>query len=237
MSHREVFGNIYKNQLWGTGSDSSPLSGGGSLPSNAKSYVNFVKDFIIANDIKSVVDFGHGDWRMWEHYKFENVSYLGVDIAEELSNSVQKEYGNSTRTFQQLDLSEQQIPDADLLISKDVLQHLPTVDVVSFLNQISNFDYAIICNDINILEISFTKMREIIAFKKRIQLLSQFKSPKLPKKNRNNSEICAGEFRGIDLQIDPFSSSLKNLKILKIIDYDGPYRVGLKKRIYLFSQQ
>ena len=43
MGNREIFGRIYKMQVWGDGSEEKPLSGSGSNPANAKPFVDFIK--------------------------------------------------------------------------------------------------------------------------------------------------------------------------------------------------
>ena len=236
VSSKEIFGRIYSNEIWGDGSAKSPLSGGGSLAENAQTYVEFVRDFISGAKITTVVDFGHGDWEMWKKYQFEGTSYIGVDIAENLSNKVKEKYGNANRIFMELDLVKSNLPSGDLLISKDVLQHLSNSEVEFFLSKLSNFKYLILCNDIFINRNILNYLRDTISLKKRLKLFFKCEVPKIPKRPRNNSEVEIGEFRGIDLQGSPFLDHFSNLTLEKILDYDGPRRSGIKERIYLFSK-
>jgi hypothetical protein len=181
------------------------------------------------------VDFGHGDWEMWENFKFENVSYIGFDVANNLSEMVQAKYGNSHRSFRQIDSTEKDLPNADLLITKDVLQHITNQEVENFLKKMSSYKYVIICNDLIVSRITLSGLRNRIALKKRINLIRQLKIPKLPKRLGNNVEISIGQFRGIDLEALPFKYHLGKSTIIKTLDYDGPKRFGIVKRIYLIS--
>ncbi|CAN2171668.1 hypothetical protein MCEMRE195_00071 [Candidatus Nanopelagicaceae bacterium] len=235
MNPQEIFGKIYSEHVWGDGTKDSPLSGGGSLAVNAQDYVDFVRKFIENNQVESVVDFGHGDWQMWKNYTFENVTYFGLDVANKLSENIQQIYGNDKRSFQQIEPRPKNFPKGDLLITKDVLQHIPNKDVEFFLNKMTTFKYVIICNDIIAPRFSFYELRNMVALKHRISLLKQLKIPKLQKRPMNNVEIAVGEFRGIDLESNPFSSQFDITTILKTIDYDGPKRPGIRKRIYLIS--
>ena len=235
VNPQEIFGKIYSEHVWGEGTKDSPLSGGGSLAVNAQDYVDFVKKFIEDNEVKTVVDFGHGDWQMWQSYKFENVTYFGLDVANKLSEKVQQIYGTNQRSFQQIESRPKNFPKGDLLITKDVLQHIPNKDVEFFLNKMTSFKYVIICNDIFVHRFSFYELRKMLAIKYRMSLLKQFKIPKLQKRPGNNVEVAVGEFRGIDLESYPFSSQFDKTTILKTFDYDGPKRSGIKKRIYLIS--
>jgi len=237
MDLEEVFGDIYKRQIWGDGSELAPLSGSGSTRANALPYIDFVGSFIEKNKINSVLDFGHGDWQMWDENSFNTVDYLGVDIAKDFSVTIQSKLGNPKRQFEYFDISENHLPSADLLLSKDVLQHLPGLTIQTFLNQMKRFKFAIICNDICVKRSLITDFRDILSIRKRMQLLLNFKFPILQNRQKNNSEILAGSFSGIDLEKFPYSHILENFHILTIKDYDGPKRSGIKKRIYLFSRK
>jgi hypothetical protein len=61
--------------------------------------VRYIQKVIKNLRITSVLDVGHGDWKMWDCYRFENVQYTGVDVVEELSSKLQQLYGNKTRNF------------------------------------------------------------------------------------------------------------------------------------------
>lgn len=235
MNYGEVFGKIYKNRVWGDGSETKPLSGSGSNPTNAATYVNYVKNFILTNGILSVVDFGHGDWQMWREYSFQGIGYLGVDVAEGLSAEIQAKYGDEIRHFKQLDISKNPLPSADLLLSKDVLQHLPTEAVLNFLNQIKSFKFAIVCNDIYCRENLYFELKEFAQIRRRLNSIRKLKNPFFLNRRKNNREIQAGEFRGINLLKKPFLQALENCKVELIADYNGPTRRGIKKRIYLIT--
>lgn len=236
MKNNEIFGNIYRNKVWGEGSQASPLSGSGSDPKNAITYVNFVRDFISSRNITSVVDVGHGDWQMWKDYSFSNVKYLGLDVAAGLSEDIERKFGNSLRKFQYYDVESSNLPNADLLICKDVLQHLSRSDAKTLLAQMNQFKYLIICNDIYLIESIIFEVRNFLQLKERLRKISKFQLPLLPYNRRNNSEIKSGDFRGIDLKRKPFRSAIKDHEIISIIDYDGPTRQGIKKRIYLLAR-
>ena len=237
MNLDEVFGDIYKRQIWGDGSELAPLSGSGSTRVNALPYIDFVGSFIEKNKIDSVLDFGHGDWQMWDENSFNTVDYLGVDIAKDFSVTIQTKLGSSKRRFEYFDIMENMLPSADLLLSKDVLQHLPGLTIQTFLTQMKSFKFAIICNDIYVKRSLISDFRDILSIRNRIRLLLDLKFPILPSREKNNSEILAGNFSGIDLEKVPYSIILENFQILAIKDYDGPKRSGIKKRIYLFSRK
>jgi hypothetical protein len=238
VSNSEIFSQIYKDKIWGNGVG-VPLSGSGSIPNNAFPYVNLIKTFVSKNEIDSVLDFGHGDFEMWKQWggePFLGVEYLGIDIAEDLSEKVMVKYGHPNRRFKYLDIKKTSLPKAQLLVSKDVLQHLPITDILLFFDFFPNFKYIIICNDIYVRGSLFFLLKELVQFRKRLNLLKNGQNPLFNKsRRRNNIDIKSGQFRGIDLEKKPFIQALSNYKIEVLLEYDGPFRPGIKKRIYLIS--
>ena len=78
-----VFTNIYENKIWGNNQNNFYMgsSGGGSeVNYNKDTYVPFLKNFIIENNIKSVADLGCGDFLCGNIiYDDLDVLYTGYD--------------------------------------------------------------------------------------------------------------------------------------------------------------
>lgn len=227
------FDRIYRLHLWGKGTFKNPLSGPGSNPDNAYVYVNFVEKFIEQEGIESVVDIGHGDWNMWRDYRFENTKYLGFDVVEGLSDLNTRLFGSDSREFRK---SSQGFifPHADLLLIKDVLQHLSFKDIDSIMIQFQKFKYLILCNDIRLNVSILSKIRFILQLRARLRKLGQLSSPfyrvTFP---RNNSEILTGDYRSLDLEAPRFASKLAGFELLQRVDFDAEHSKGTKKRILL----
>jgi hypothetical protein len=237
MSNKEIFSNIYNKKIWGDGIK-VPRSGSGSTPKNGITYVNIVKTYISENNISSVLDFGCGDFEIWDSWgreAFSGVEYLGIDLVEELSKRNNVKYGNLNRKFKLLDISKTPLPLADLLICKDVIQHLPTLDIYELISSFSNYKSIIICNDIYIRGSVLFEIKEFMQLRRRVKLLFNLSNPFFLHRRKNNREITAGQCRGIDLEKKLFRKILENFQIKVITDYDGPFRPGIKKRVYLLQ--
>src|SRR5579871_398362 len=74
----QTFSKIYEANEWGYG------SGVGSLPLNNVDYIKFLKLFIERNTIRSVVDFGCGDWQFSRFINWAGITYTGFDIVEDV---------------------------------------------------------------------------------------------------------------------------------------------------------
>lgn len=230
-----IFWKIYKEGVWGNGSRDYPFSGPGSNPDIALPYVNFVRKIIDEYKIETVLDVGHGDWAMWKDYKFEDLIYTGIDLAKGLSAQNTKILGSKNRKFLETSVLSS-LPDADLLICKDVLQHLSLLDIDIILAKLSKFQYIIICNDIYGSKSFLKKFRYHIQPKARLRRISNFNSPFyrsiLP---LNNSEIISGGYRGLDLEDPYFSLRFRDFSIVERIDFNAVHSNGIKKRILFFK--
>lgn len=146
-----VFEDIYSKDSWGFG------SGHGSLPRVTKGYRSYIEMFLRENNIKSVVDVGSGDWQFSRLINWGEVDYKGLDIVPSVVERTQKKYGKDTVSFQLIKPGETDLPKADLLIIKDVLQHMNTKAVEKFIKEaVPRYKFALITNcvapdsDINI---------------------------------------------------------------------------------------
>ena len=235
QSLSQIFSKIYAKESWGNGSASMPLSGVGSNPDSARVYVEFVRKVILDFQIRSVVDLGHGDWSMWRDYKFENTKYYGFDVVEKIVDINTRNFGNEARTFTLLGDGDL-LPAADLFICKDVLQHLSLKDIDSILIQIKKYKFIILCNDYFSPMSVLKRLRLEFKLKFRIKMILKL-SPKVFQFgfSRNNAEISSGEWRGIDLESEMFSTHFSEFDIEHRIDYDKNSKSGFHKRIILFS--
>ena len=144
----EIFDYYYKVDAWGNGSGH-----GSTYEFNKDVYIPRIREFILNNQIKNVVDIGCGDCQSTFHiYNGLEIDYLGIDIVESVIESNKVKYPEYK--FGRLNISEEvdEIPDAELYIIKDVLQHWDTLTVVNFLDKLvtKKFKFIIIVNDGNI---------------------------------------------------------------------------------------
>jgi 2-polyprenyl-3-methyl-5-hydroxy-6-metoxy-1,4-benzoquinol methylase len=168
MSNAEVFSKIYKEDLWHGG------SGAGSKLENIKEYVDILQKYIDKPEVKTVLDLGCGDWQFSKFLDLSSVSYLGVDVVESVIESNSTSYSASNIKFISRDITTYEVPKADLIICKDVLQHLCNKDVVTILVKIiTSSKFSLITNDFN-------------------------------PDNTENKDIDNGNYRCLDLTLSPF---------------------------------
>lgn len=133
------FSRIYAREEW----DGEALSGLGSREETTREFRSFLEEFLQQRKITSVVDAGCGHWPSgYQRFMdWQNVHYTGVDVVPYVVQentryfedaSVLSSHGLLSAKFICDDVSEM-LPEADLLLVKDVLMHLPNRAVHDFL--------------------------------------------------------------------------------------------------------
>jgi SAM-dependent methyltransferase len=135
------FEDIYETNAWGIG------SGVGSLPLNNIEYMKFIQEFILRNKVASIVDLGCGDWQFSRFMDWSGVKYTGIDVVSRLVEENRRQYGNDSVEFK-LFSTVNDVPSADLLLCKDLLQHLPNELIKDYLRRLKpKFRYLLLTND------------------------------------------------------------------------------------------
>jgi SAM-dependent methyltransferase len=140
LSVQERFEDIYAQNIWGSG------SGEGSLPTHTKGYARFLQHFIRDNRITSVVDLGCGDWQFSRFIDWSGVRYHGFDIARPVIEQNRRLYARVGVNFDVSPEQFDQLPDADLRIVKDVLQHWSNAAIERFLPTLKRYPFALLTN-------------------------------------------------------------------------------------------
>ena len=137
---KREFEYIYDHNSWGYG------SGEGSLPVHARPYVAFLQKFLRKRRIESVVDFGCGDWQFSQLIDWNNIVYRGYDIVRSVVSANSARYSTPRISFHEIGAPPCLLPQADLLIVKDVFQHWSDETIFCFLPAIAQFRYSLITN-------------------------------------------------------------------------------------------
>ena len=140
----DVFDHIYRSGGW-AGSGSGP----GSAPEANKEYL-WIHHKILryTPSIKTVLDIGCGDWQLMQHIDLDGKDYLGIDVSPLVITANASKFDKPGVQFKVLNPVMNDIPQVDLVIVKDVLQHLPNRDVATLLEKIRRRSrFALITND------------------------------------------------------------------------------------------
>jgi len=141
---KERFEEIYNKNEWAYG------SGAGSLPKNNKEYIEFLEKFMKKNNVSSVLDLGCGDWQFSKIIDWTGIQYEGFDIVESVVNENNKRYSSDNISFHIFSDIFSELPEADLLIVKDVLQHWSKESIDNFIPYLDRYKFSLITNCVGI---------------------------------------------------------------------------------------
>jgi hypothetical protein len=84
-----------------------------------------------------------GDFIWMDHVDLSGVAYIGADIVRSIVDSNRKDYAADGRTFIELDLTRDDLPEADVLLCRDCLVHLSYANIARVLENVcrSNLRY------------------------------------------------------------------------------------------------
>lgn len=145
-NYKETFTKIYEEGVWNSKNPNIPLSGPGSALGNAKVFSETLDNFIVDNNITSVLDLGCGDLNWIQHAKFfndKNIEYVGVDIVEFLINNHKSKFPH--KKFINDDLIKFRPSECvDIVILRDVIFHLKLNDIKTIFENIK-FKFKYLC--------------------------------------------------------------------------------------------
>jgi SAM-dependent methyltransferase len=144
-----VFSRLYEKGEWGKTPEGYGSSGEGSSFKYVTMYLEYLKDFLETHQIKSVVDLGCGDWEFSHLINWMNIDYLGIDVVKKVIEKNNHRFASPNIHFAVGDATTRTLPSADLLICKEVLQHLPFRDIEKIIAQFPQFKYCLIVNDVD----------------------------------------------------------------------------------------
>ena len=145
LTVRDSMRKIYLDHWWGSKNDNLFFSGRGSYDEHIISpYIESILEFIKSNKIKTIVDLGCGDFNIGSKiYPFVD-KYVACDIVPELIEYNKKLYVAENLKFICLDAISEALPDGDILIVRQVFQHLKNSEIQSILNKVGKYKYLVV---------------------------------------------------------------------------------------------
>jgi hypothetical protein len=116
-----VFNAIYNGNAWGS---NESRSGTGSEIGTTKIIRKMLPLLWKQYGIKTFLDVPCGDYNWMKTVPKDGVCYIGGDIVEELIGQNNKKYKTENVSFNVMDITQDNLPAADMIFCKDCLQHL-----------------------------------------------------------------------------------------------------------------
>jgi|TARA_B100001093_G_C26844989_1_gene1022327 SAM-dependent methyltransferase len=143
----EVFDKIYKKRLWGKKENDERLfSGEGSYDLNlTDEYIKVIKNLLISFDNPSVLDLGCGDFEVGKHFIPYVKNYIAADVSSIMIEQNKRRFPDTGVNFVHLDGSKNKIPSVDIILLRQVLQHLSNDDIKNMLKNINQSGAKCLC--------------------------------------------------------------------------------------------
>ena len=159
---KKAMEQIYDQNLWGDNNTEFYSGFGSHNPAIVNPYVEVVKQFLTSFDTPiTVLDLGCGDFNIGNQFVAFTKKYIAVDIVENLINYNQEKFKAAHLEFQCLDIAKDDLPKADCIIIRQVLQHLSNAEVQKVLDKLTDFNYIILTE--HIPKGFFTPNKDIIS--------------------------------------------------------------------------
>lgn len=151
ISRKKLFENIYDKNNWGNRDqeDTSYYSGPGSHEvSVVNDYYNGI-DYALSNLCEihkpNVVDLGCGDFSIGSRIRPFFGQYIACDLVNPLIKRNRKHYNNMDVDFRIIDAVSDTLPPADVVIIRQVFQHLSNRDIMKILKKVwANYRYLLL---------------------------------------------------------------------------------------------
>ncbi len=142
---KEVMEQIYEAKLWGD-SGADFYSGDGSHhPEKVIPYVTALQSFLKSfKNPLTVCDLGCGDFNVGKELVGYAEKYIAVDIVEDLISFNKKKFRSTNLEFLCLDIVKDDLPSADCVILRQVLQHLSNSDIKRIADKLFDFKYVVL---------------------------------------------------------------------------------------------
>ena len=145
LSNKEIFTKIYDEKIWNKESTLTYNSGPGSHEHQIiKPYVSKVINFLNKNIGLTVIDLGCGDFNIGSKIFKHAKKYIAIDVVTALIERNKKIFISKNLTFISIDATIENIPNGDLILIKEVFQHITNKDIKAILKKTLNFKYIIV---------------------------------------------------------------------------------------------
>ncbi|KAI9016910.1 hypothetical protein DFJ74DRAFT_708953 [Hyaloraphidium curvatum] len=140
------FQNVYRNALWGPVDQEETGRGSGAGSSSAFTVAvrAYIEELVRRKRIRTIADVPCGSANWWPpllaalRARNPCLAYSGFDVVDTVIEDNRKRYGPDPLTrFEVADVSTAPLPRADLVVTRDALQHLPLADAVATLQNIA----------------------------------------------------------------------------------------------------
>jgi hypothetical protein len=132
-SNEEIFTDVYQNNLWKA---QQSRSGPGSDLAHTETIRKELPALVAELGVSAILDIPCGDFNWMQRVNFGSCKYIGADIVEELVRRNNEQYASNGREFMKLNIVNNELTTADLILCRDLFVHLPYAEILKALNNV-----------------------------------------------------------------------------------------------------
>ena len=129
---KNIFTDYYVSNKW---KDKESRSGTGSNLEVTTVLRDRLKNLLIKYNVTTVLDLPCGDYNWMNRVDYNFEQYTGADIVDPLIGNNNKKFANKNTRFVIFNALEDDYPDAELLLCRDLWVHLSFEDINKFLEK------------------------------------------------------------------------------------------------------
>ena len=174
-SRAAVFESIYRDGSWGGRAEGEDFySGSGSRqPAIVEPYVAAVSRFLDGLGKRPVVvEIGCGDFHVGSRLVDSCDQYVACDIVGSLIERNRQRYRRSRLRFEVIDAVKDPLPQGDVLIIRQVLQHLSNADIAQIVRKFAGFRHLIVTEHLPSIELFTPNLDKPTGFDTRLKTSS-----------------------------------------------------------------
>ena len=138
LDNQTIFSKTYSEAIWGK--ESGLCSGFGSRDESlVDGYCSTIQAALSNYDHRSqtIIDLGCGDYAIGSRISPHAKTYIGVDVVPDVIKKNNDTFGQECVIFKQLDIVRDPLPDGDICLIRQVLQHLTNDEIGIVLRKVS----------------------------------------------------------------------------------------------------
>ncbi|MEQ8194271.1 MAG: class I SAM-dependent methyltransferase [Rhodospirillales bacterium] len=130
---KSIFSFYYDKNLFGS---KDSLSGTGSSLEATRTIRTYLPGLLADLGAKKILDVPCGDFFWAKELDWSGLDYTGADVVEALVAANNEKYGRDNIRFKVLDILTDNLPEADLILCRDLFIHFPNECVLKALGRI-----------------------------------------------------------------------------------------------------
>jgi hypothetical protein len=148
---QEAFEEVYRRDMWKQGDSRSGLGSEGLV---AERYIELVQNYAAKHELRTAVDAGCGDFTVGRRLARTFEQYVAFDVSSLIIEDNKRRYSDLTGsnvTFDVVDMTSATFPRGDLILIRQVLQHLTNAQIEQILKNLeaSNWRRVLITEDVH----------------------------------------------------------------------------------------